>query len=86
MKKKYNITFDDISELMIVKPNTELILENVPKGKTTSATIIADVFGINRRTSLKYLVALEKAGYFSSKFHPVKYKNSTCITRVFTRV
>tara|TARA_Y100000590_G_scaffold436248_2_gene556597 strand:+ start:59 stop:322 length:264 start_codon:yes stop_codon:yes gene_type:complete len=87
MKKKYNITFDSVDEVTIVKPQKELILENIPKGSITSAMLVSKAFGIGRRSALTTLIELEHAGLLKSTKGVVKYKNGgRAKARLFKRI
>ena len=85
MKKKFTLTLDD-SEFSLVMNMKDKILDAVPRGKTTTARIIATGLNTHVRTSMKQLVQLEEAGHFSSEMLPIKYKKSSCVTRVFKRL
>ena len=43
MKKKYTITIEDDDEVFVTKTIKELILENIPKGKTTISSKVASL-------------------------------------------
>ena len=62
MKKRYTITLEDDDEVFRTKTVKELILENIPKGKTTISSKVAKNFNIGRRKALENLTNIEKLG------------------------
>ena len=87
MKKKYTITIEDDDEVFVTKTIKELILENIPKGKTTISSKVASNFNIGRRKALEYLTDMESKGLLKSERGVVKYKSGAkARARIFKRI
>lgn len=87
MKKKYTITLEDDDEVFRTKTVKELILENIPKGKTTISSKVAKNFNIGRRKALEYLTEMESKGFLKSERGVVKYKSGAkARARIFKRI
>ena len=85
--KKKTILLDETDDFFIIKTAKEKILEEVPKNKQTSATLVSQSIGITTRKTLTYLTELEGKGYFSSEFKAVKYKSGAITkSRIFKRL
>ena len=88
MKKKYTFTLEDSDDFYIIKSVNDQILENVPKGKTTMATIIGEQLGITRRNALTHLSELEAKGLFKSEEKLIKFSKTgaRATGRIFKRL
>ena len=87
MKKKYTITIEDDDEVFVTKTIKELILENIPKGKTTISSKVASNFNIGRRKALEYLTDMEDKGFLKSERVVIKYKSGAkAKARIFKRI
>ena len=87
MKKKYTITIEADAEVFVTKTIKELILENIPKGKTTISSKVASNFNIGRRKALEYLTDMEDKGFLKSERGVIKYKSGAkAKARIFKRI
>ena len=87
MKKRYTITLEDDDEVFRTKTVKELILENIPKGKTTISSKVASNFNIGRRKALEYLTDMEDKGFLKSERGVIKYKSGAkARARIFKRI
>ena len=87
MKKKYTITIEDDDEVFVRKTIKELILENIPKWKTTISSKVASNFNIGRRKALEYLTDMEDKGFLKSERGVIKYKSGAkAKARIFKRI
>jgi len=81
------ITLEDDDEVFRTKTVKELILENMPKGKTTISSKVAKHFNIGRRKALEYLSDMESKGFFKSERGVIKYKSGAkARARIFKRI
>ena len=87
MKKRYMITLEDDDEVFRTKTVKELILENMPKGKTTISSKVAKHFNIGRRKALEHLTNLEEVGLLKSEMGVLRYKSGArARARIFKRI
>ena len=76
MKKSYTLTLEGNEDFLVVKSAKDQILEAVPKGQSTTATIVSEGVGINVRRALAYLRDLEEEGFCESTFATIKFKSN----------
>lgn len=75
MKTKYNITLEGNEDYLQVKSAKDKIIDMIPKGKTTTATLVAEVIGIHKRRALHYLVELEERVLMDSEIRLIQHKS-----------
>jgi len=88
LRSKFVITLEGNEDYLIVKPAKQLILEMIPKGKTTTATLVAKAVNIHTRRALHYLKELEEAGHLTSELGVIQKNDSgnRVPTRIFKRL
>ena len=87
MIPRYLITLEGNEDYLIVRPAKELILEMLPKGKTTTATLVGKAVDIHTRRALHYLKELEALGHLESRIGVIQSKSGNRVpTRIFKRL
>jgi len=87
MKTKYTITLEDNPDYLVHKTFKQRILEAIPKGRTTTASLVSDSLGLGKRKALAYLSFFEDQGLFKSEMKTIKHKSGAYSrTRVFKRL
>lgn len=85
--KKKTIILDENDDFFVVKSAKDKIIEEIPRNKTTTATLVSQSIGITTRKALAYLTELEEKGYFDSEYKAIKFKSGAIAKcRIFKRL
>jgi len=74
------------SDYELCKTFRERVYDALPKGEKTIPSVVGKAMGVDRRVALTALNQLEKEGKLNSEWGSVKFENSTCRCRIFTKL
>lgn len=74
------------SDYELCKNLRERIYDALPKGEPTIPSVVGKAMNINRRVALNALNQLEADGKLVSELGSVKFEDTTCRCRIFTKL